>query len=84
MGTGAYNQVGLSTQKIKHEKAMTFPFGNDETLETKTMAVLPVGIAGVNGVLPVHVVPGRAPLLSTKELLKDLLREVGSASCGDK
>ena len=84
MGTDAYNQVGLSTQKIKLLKAMTFRFGNDETLETKTMAILPVGIAGVNGALRVHVVPGRAPRLLSKELLKDLLREVGSASCGDK
>ena len=70
---------GLSTQKIKLEKAMTFRFGNDETLETKTM-----GIVGIKGALRLHVVPGRAPLLLSKELLKDLLREVGSASCGDK
>ena len=36
------------------------------------MAVLLVGIAGVNGVLRVHVVPGRSPLLLSKEFLKDL------------
>ena len=38
----------LSTQRIQLEKAMTFRFGNDETLETRTLAILPVGIAGVN------------------------------------
>ena len=37
---------------------MTFRFGNDETLETRTLAILPVGIAGVNGVFRVYVVPG--------------------------
>ena len=42
-------------QKIKLEKAMTFSFGNDERLESRTMAILPVGIAGVNGELRVHV-----------------------------
>ena len=49
---------GLSTQRIQLAKAMTFRFGNDETLETRTLAFLPVGIAGVNGVLRVYVVPG--------------------------
>ena len=44
---------------------MTFRFGNDETLETKTTA------AGVNGVLRVHVVHGGAPLLLSNEFLKD-------------
>ena len=52
------------------EKAITFRFGDDETLETKTMAIITVGIAGVNGVLRVHVVLGGAPLLFSK-LLKD-------------
>ena len=45
---------------------------NDETLETRTLATLPVGIAAVNGVLRVYVVPGRAPLLLSKEFLRDL------------
>ena len=49
---------GLSTQQIQLAKAMTFRFGNDETLETRTLAILPVGIAGGNGVLRVYVVPG--------------------------
>ena len=49
---------------------MTFRFGNDETLETRTLAILPVGIAGVNGVLRVYVVPGGAPLLLSEEFLK--------------
>ena len=51
---------------------MTFRFGNDETLETRTLAILPVGIAGVTGVLRVYVVPGGAPLLLSKEFLRDL------------
>ena len=51
---------------------MTFRFGNDETLETRTLAILPVGIAGVNGVLGVHVVPGGATLLLSKEFLREL------------
>ena len=63
---------GLSTQRIQLAKAITFRFGNDETLETRTLATLPVGIAGVNGVLRVYVVPGGAPLLLSKEFLRDL------------
>ena len=63
---------GLSTQRIQLAKAMTFRLGNDETLETKTLAILPVGIAGVDGVLRVYVVLGRAPLFLTKEFLRDL------------
>ena len=63
---------GLSTQRIQLAKAMTFRFGNDETLETRTVAFLPVGIAGVNGVLRVYVVPGGAPLLLSKEFSRDL------------
>ena len=51
---------------------MTFRFGNDETLETRALAILHVGIAGVNGVLRVHVVPGGAPLLLSEEFLRDL------------
>ena len=52
---------GLSTQRVQLKKARTFRSGNDETLEPKTLAIPPVGIAGVNGVLRVHVVPGGAP-----------------------
>ena len=63
---------GLSTQRVQLEKDMTFLFGNNETLETRTLAILPVGIAGVTGVLRVHVVPGGAPLLLSKEFLRDL------------
>ena len=63
---------------------MTFRFGN--TRETKTMATLPVEIAGVNGVLRVHVVLGGAPLLLSKAFLKDLGCHIdlgrGHASCG--
>ena len=45
----------LSTQRIQLAKAKTFRFGSDKTLETRTLAILPVGIARVNGVLRVHV-----------------------------
>ena len=52
------------------------------------MAILPVEIAGVNGVLRVHVVLGGAPLLLSKAFLKDLGCHIdlsrGHASCGDK
>ena len=51
---------------------MTFRFGNDETLGTRTLAILPVGIVGVNGLLRVYVVPGGAPFLLSKEFLTDL------------
>ena len=40
---------GLSTQRAQLTKAMAFRYGNDETLETRILALLPVGIAGVNG-----------------------------------
>ena len=36
------------------------------------MAVLLVGIASVNGVLRVHVVPGGSPLLLSEEFFRDL------------
>ena len=65
VGTDAHTKMGPE-HRIQLEKAMTFRFGNDETLETRTLATLPVGIAGVNGVLRVHVVPGGAPLLLPK------------------
>ena len=58
---------GLSTQRVQLGKARTFRFGNVETLETWTLAILPVGIAGVNGV----VLRG-APLLLSKEFLRNL------------
>ena len=51
---------------------MTFRFGNDKTLETRTLAVLPVGIAGVNGVLRLHVVHASAPLFFFKGIPEDL------------
>ena len=60
MGTDVHKKWGWNAQKMKLEKAMTFRFGNDETLETRTMATLLVGIAGVNGVLRVLIVPGGA------------------------
>ena len=62
----------LSIQRVQLRKARTFRCGNDETLESRTPATLPVGIAGVSGVLRVHVVPGGAPLLLSKEFLRDL------------
>ena len=51
---------------------MTFRFGNDETLRTRTLTILPVGIAGVNGVLRVFVVLGGARLLLSREFLKNV------------
>ena len=42
---GAWIRSGTSLRK----PSMTFRFGNDETLETRTLPFLPVGIAGVNG-----------------------------------
>ena len=51
---------------------MTFRFGNDETLKTRTLAVLPVEIAGGNGGLRVCVVLGEAPLWLSKEFFRDL------------
>ena len=35
---------GLSTQRIQLAKARTLRFGNDETLEIRTLAMLPVGL----------------------------------------
>ena len=61
MGTDVHTKMGSEYAEVA--KAMTFRFGNDETLETRTLAILPVGFAGVNGVLRVYVVPGGAPLL---------------------
>ena len=53
----------LNTQRIQLAKAMTFRFGNDETLETRTLAILPVGIDGVGGVLRVCRAWGSAALV---------------------
>ena len=64
---------GLSTQRIQLAKAMTFRFGLDETLETRTLAMLPVGVAGVSGVLRVFLVPGRAPLVVASKQSPHLL-----------
>ena len=63
MGTNAHGKVDLAhtTQKIELEKTMPLSFGIDATLEARTVAITPVGIASVNGVLRVHV-PGEAPL----------------------
>ena len=67
MGTVAFFQVGFEQIEDQASEGMTFRFGDDKTLETKTMAILPVGIAGVNG----NTACARGPLLS-KECLKDL------------
>ena len=53
-----------------HAKAMTFRFGHDETVETRTLALLPVGIAGVNGVLRVYVVPGESAAPAVERIFK--------------
>ena len=60
----------LTTQRIQLAKAMTFRFGNAETLETRTMAILPVGIVRVNGVLRVYVVPGRSAALAVERIFE--------------
>ena len=52
MGTDAFTKMEPEYAADPDSK------GNDETLETRTLAILPVGIAGVNEVLRVHVVPG--------------------------
>ena len=57
---------GLSTQRVQLKKAMTFHFGDDENTGNRALVILPVGIAGVNEVLRVHMVPGGAPLLLSK------------------
>ena len=41
---------GLSTQSVQFNKARTLRFGHDETLETRTLAIFPVGIAGATEV----------------------------------
>ena len=70
MGTDAHTKMGPEYAEGPacegHDR-----FGNDETLETRTLTIHPVGIAGVNGVLRVYVVPGGAPLLLSKEFLRD-------------
>ena len=71
----------LSIQGVQLKKARTFRFGNDATLETRTLAILSVGIAGVNGVLRVHVVPGSAPLLLSEESLRDLGCSLRNREC---
>ena len=49
-GNRCLHQHGAeSTQRIQLAKAVTFRFGNGETLKTRTLDFLPVGIAGVNG-----------------------------------
>ena len=72
VGTDAHTKMGSEHTEGPAQQGQTFRFGNDETLETRTRAILPVGIAGVNGVLRVHVVPGGAPFLLSKEFLRDL------------
>ena len=39
MGTDAHTKM---VPRVQPEKAMTFRFGNDETLETRTLAIFPV------------------------------------------
>ena len=82
MLTEKWEEGRLHIQKIELEKAMTFRFGNDETLKTRrTMAILPVGIAGVNGILHVYVVLGGAPLLLLKDFFEKSLLPHRSGSC---
>ena len=70
VGTDAHTKMGPEYTDGPAQEGQDLPF--DETLETWTLVILPVGIAGVNGVLRVYVVPGGAPLLLSKEFLRDL------------
>ena len=63
MGTDAYRKILPEYAADPACEGNELSFGDDETLETWTLAFLPVGIAGVKRVLRVDVVPGGAPLL---------------------
>ena len=60
--------IGQNTLE-KWEQMLTRRWGHSVLA---TMAIFPVGIAGADGVLRVYVVPGGAPLLLSKEFLRDL------------
>ena len=75
VGTDAHKMMGSEhAEGPARRRPWPSVFGNDETLETRTLAIFLVGIAGVNGILRVHVhvVPGGAPLLLSKEFLREL------------
>ena len=60
-------------QKIKLEKAMTFSFGNDERLESRT--IWPYSLLELLVSMEYCVNtwwPGRAPLLLSRAFLKDI------------
>ena len=44
MGTDAYKKIGPEYAADPACEDHDIPFGNDETLETRTLAVLPVGL----------------------------------------
>ena len=62
MGTDAYTKMGPEYSADPACEGHDIPF----------LAILSVGIAGVNGVLRVYAAPGGAPLLLSKEFLRDL------------
>ena len=63
---------GFCTQRVQLAKTMTFRFGNDETLETRTLVLLFVGIAGVNGVYACECGTWRSAALAVDFFLRDL------------
>ena len=97
MGADACGKVWcLSVQKTELERAVTLRLGNDETLRTSTLAILPLVIARVNVVWRVHVVAGGAPLMLSKGIPETsrlphssgswsfVLSEAGCSGRGDK
>ena len=68
MGTDARKKVSFENAEYQAYLGHNLPF----LYRCGAMTFLPVRIAGVNGVLLVHVVPGGAPLLLSKEYLKNL------------
>ena len=63
-------KYGLAAQRT--EGYLAVRFGNDERVETRDVALIPVGIQGISGVFRCFVIPGGAPLLVSKEFLKDM------------
>ena len=63
---------GLQVVRVEDEVATTFRFGNDEVVQTNKRALIPAWIDKRSVVLNVFIVPGRALLLLSKPMLKEL------------
>ena len=61
---------GLSVRREGSQASFTF--GNDSRTQSVCKATVPVGIAGRHGTLSTHVIPGTAPFLISKGVLKAL------------